>query len=221
MLNFFSRGSADDGTVYRFREPSMDSSEVPARQAATPAKRPGRPAEPKVMPTHYGDIVAFFRRTVAERKSPYNQLCRAADQLQDYIPDEISRLKVAWKMLGEQVSAEAMSLAISTHLNDIDLARQKAARRTPEMVADETRRLQQELASGQARQQSLQQEIRLLRAKLHSLEAAHAEEEVALNALRQQLETLQTSANSASFLDQAAENEKNDLLARKVLLGLE
>ena len=89
------------------------------------------------------------------------------------------------------------------------------------MVADETRRLQQELASGQARQQSLQQEIRLLRAKLHSLEAAHAEEEVALNALRQQLETLQTSANSASFLDQAAENEKNDLLARKVLLGLE
>lgn len=221
MLNFFSRSGADDGTVYRFRDSSKEPTPAVSRRSAKATPTPSRPIEPRVMPTNYGDIVAFFRRTVAERKSPYNQLCRAADQLKDYIPDEISRMKVAWKMLSDTVSAEAMSLAISTHLNDIDLARQKAARHTPEMVAGETRRLQEEIEAGQARLDRLQEEIRQLRSRLQSLEATEAQEETALREMRQQLQSFQSSVNSASFLDQAAENEKNDLLARKVLLGLE
>jgi chromosome segregation ATPase len=220
MLNFFTLSGVDDGTVYRFRDTSVEPPREKVRKTAAPVAA-ARPAEPKVLPTNYGDIVAFFRRTVAERKSPYNQLCRAADQLRDYVPDEISRMKVAWKVLGEQVSPEALSLAISTHLNDIDLARQKAARHTPDMVAGETRRLQEEIAGAEQRRAGLADEISQLRARLQALEATQAREEVALTELRQQLQALQSSANSAAFLDQAAENEKNDLLARKVLLGLD
>lgn len=226
MLNFFTHSGVDDGTVYRFRDTSVEPPREKVRKsaaagtAAGPAAKP-RPAEPRVLPTNYGDIVAFFRRTVAERKSPYNQLCRAADQLRDYIPDEISRMKVAWKVLGEQVSPQALSLAISTHLNDIDLARQKAARHTPDMVAGETRRLQQEITEAEQRRTAVADEVGQLRARLQALEAEQAKEEALLTELRQQLQALQSSANSAAFLDQAAENEKNDLLARKVLLGLE
>ncbi|MDB5798270.1 MAG: hypothetical protein JWP36_2172 [Paucimonas sp.] len=226
MLNFFSRSSdlhADDGTVYRFKEPSLTS--VPAAAPAMqrmPSRfaREGMKPAPAALPTNYGDIVQFFRRTVAERKSAYNQLCRAADQLKDYIPDEISRLKVAHGMLREQFSAEALSLAISTHIGDIDLARQKAGKHTPEMVAAETVRLEGELEKTQQGRDALAAEIDVLKQQMAQLQARLDGEETALAKLREQLDSVRANVNSAAFLDQAAENEKNDLLARKALLGL-
>ena len=222
MLNFFTRPGEDDGTVYRFREPSLGRQPT-ARHADTGPRKPaGAPVPvPGVRPTNYGDIVAFFRRTVAERKSPYNQLCRAADKLRDYIPDEIGRLKVAWGVLQEQISAEALSLAIDTHLNDIDLARQKAARHTPEMVAGQVQRLEQDIANGRQTCQTLENEMTELRQRLQTVEARHRQASTQVQQLQKELDTLRSGVNSASFLDQAAENEKNDLLARKALLGLE
>lgn len=221
MLNFFTRtAEPQDGTVYRFKEPSLDRP-APRRAAREEPAPAHRETVPGVMPTNYGDIVAFFRRTVAERKSPYNQLCRAADQLKDYIPDEISRLKVAWKVLGEQVNPEALALAISTHLADIDLARQKAARYTPDLVAAETVRLEKEVEAAQARRQQLGRELADMQARVQALQSQCEQQDRELDALTRELTSLQSSANNAAFLDQAAENEKNDLLARKALLGLE
>lgn len=221
MLNFFSRTAglhADDGAVYRFREPSLDT---PPRRPAERSRGAQRAqTAPAVLPTNYGDIVAFFRRTVAERRSPYNQLCRAAEHLKDYIPDEMSRMKVAWSMLREQISPEALALAINTHLADIDLARQKAGKYTPEMAAAESARLQRELAEGRQRRDALQAEVEGLRQRLAEREKLLEAENAQLDNMQRDLESLQSSANSAGFLDQAAENEKNDLLARKVLLGL-
>ena len=225
MLNFFSKtsdGPASDGTVYRFKEPSFRQARPSggrARQAVASATRAGCD-KPAVLPTNYGDIVEFFRRTVADRRSPYNQLCRAADQLKDYIPDEISRLQVAYGMLKDQLSAESLSLAISTHIGDIDLARQKAARHTPELAAAESRRLQQEIETATQRWRALVDEIDRLKARLAQLQPQLAKEEDQLSQLKKVLDSVQSSANSAAFLDQAAENEKSDLLAKKALLGL-
>lgn len=230
MPTFFSSSANDvpasDGTVYRFREPTFG----PARQAARPTGGRVRRAEPSaprpaadqppVLPTNYGDIVEFFRRTVAERRSPYNQLCRAADQLKDYIPNEINRLQVAYGMLKEQLSPESLSLAISTHIGDIDLARQKAAKHTPEMVAQETRRLSQQIDAVTQRRDALAQQLTQLQKKLAEVQSQFDIEDRSLTELRRKLDATRASVNSAAFLDQAAENEKNDLLAKKALLGL-
>jgi hypothetical protein len=227
MLHFFSRPGEEkyDGTTtYLFREPTLDplsERAAPARQPvpADPAPRETRPAESR-MPADYAGIVAFFEKTVLERKSPYSALVKAADRLQEYIPNEINRLKAAYTLCGEQWSPDVLSFAISTHIADIDHAREKARGNRDDVASENAGELRAEAERLQQENAAIQDEMRELNASLARLESTLHANQAGIDSLNDQIQRAQNEANSMCFVDQAAENIKNDLLAKKVILGL-
>jgi flagellar motility protein MotE (MotC chaperone) len=247
VFNFFSKPEEDQNDItntYRPREPTLRPLPRVRPQPVQPGRRPAsgqRPQFPEqstqqppandalpkpeaaahnAMPTGYADIVEFFRKTVAERRSPYNSLVKAADRLKDFIPNETSRLQAALAICGEQWPADVLSLAISAHISDIEQARKRAQSDAHVHAAERAAALRIEADTLRQQNAALKNEIQSLNERLARLEATLDANNAKLASLDDQIQFAESSANSAGFVDQAAENMKNDLLAKKVILGL-
>lgn len=248
VLHFFSRTDDEpkaQRTSYTSREPTlnpqpkvMPRNSMPAarqfarpeRPSATASPAPASPPIPSVapvalaktepMPTDYAGIVEFFHKKVSERKSPYNALISAADCLKEFIPDETSRLKAVLAVSGEKWPLEALSLAISSHISDIELARTRAKEDTHTQVSDRVSGFRKQVSNLKEQNEKIETEIRSLNDRIKKLEADLGENQSTLDSLNQQIQLAEANANSVSFVDQAADNLKNDLLAKKVILGL-
>jgi hypothetical protein len=230
MLHFFSRsGEAKGTTTYMFREPTLDSRTGAPHPQAQSADRPVDPESrsqnhdetgPPSIPADFAGIVAFFEQTVRERKSPYSALIRAADMLKEYIPNEINRLKAAYALCGDQWPADVLSFAISSHIADIDQAREKARSQRNDAADGQTRTLRREAERLQGEGAGLRERIAGLNTEIERLQEMLGGIERELGAIQQQIQLTENEANAMCFIDQAAENIKNDLLARKVILGL-
>jgi hypothetical protein len=247
MLHFFSRPGEernDGNTAYLFREPTLDPSPIIGAAAAKPqldqASRPSHgdavpaphdgvtaredapatAAAPPAMPADYAGIVAFFEKTVLERKSPYSALVKAADKLKEYVPNEISRLKAAYALCGEQWPPDVLSFAIGTHIADIDHAREKARHNRHDAAAGQAAELRRRAEHIRQENAALEQELAELHAGVARVESALHDKRAALASLNEQIQQADNDANAMCFVDQAAENMKNDLLAKKVILGL-
>jgi hypothetical protein len=241
MLHFFSRPGEEkyDGTTtYLFKEPTLGplsgglEPAAPARAAQTTrpvrqtrtAEADAPPADASrttaAMPADYAGIVAFFEKTVVERKSPYSALIKAADRLREYIPNEINRLKAAYALCGDQWTPDVLSFAISTHIADIDHAREKARDNRHDVAAEHAGELRNRAEGIKRENATIRDEMQQLNASLAKLEAALRANEASIGTLDEQIRLAETDANSMCFVEQAAENIKNDLLARKVILGL-
>jgi len=237
MLHFFSRPGEErnnGNTSYLFREPTLDGalpnsapqprpeSRVNSDPVTSPAVTSAPVAAPASgdMPADYASIVAFFEKTVLERKSPYSALVKAANRLQEYVPNEINRLKAAYALCGEQWPADVLSFAIGTHIADIEHAREKAHLNRHDTAAEHASELRRRAEHVRQESLALEQEMRDLTASVTRLEAALREKQASLASLNEQILLADNDANAMCFVDQAAENIKNDLLAKKVILGL-
>ncbi len=230
VLSFFSRPDDDlkeTRPTYVSREPTLDRDQINRRhdtvtkssQSAQPKNCPP-PPEFEQMPLDYKGIVEFFQKKVRDRRSPYNGLVAAADCLKEFIPDETSRLKAVLAVCGDKWPLDALSLAISTHISDIELARNKARADTRSQSSERAARLQVEADQIKQKNARIESEIRVLGDSIQKLEANLNANRATLASLNEQIQLAQGNASSGSFVDQAAENLKNDLLARKVILGL-
>lgn len=227
VLNIFGRPAEDrfeGNTTYVFREPSLKPTSKPAPQPAprrAPPEAPRPEPEKSIdLPTDYAGVVAYFQKTVDERKSPFNSLVHSADRLKEFIPDEISRLKAAYALCGDRWSPEVLSLAINNHIADIDIAHQRAKSGKKAETDGRSVSLKEQAMRLREDNAGIQAEIEELQATLKRLQATQAANEEQITALDQKIQLLEASASSANFLDQVAENLKNDLMAKKVLLGL-
>jgi hypothetical protein len=222
VLRFFS-GSDEDSTdtIGIYKEPILN-----ARPGANPRdiQATGRQRDPldasDWLPTDYAGIVAYFQKKVSDRRSPYNALVNAADRLSEFIPDDTSRLKAVLAVCGEQWPLDALSLAISAHISDIELARTKAKSNTHRFAKDRAAHLRNQADELKERNAKIMDEIRSLKDSLVKLEGTLNDNMSTLASLNEQIQLADAGANSMAFVDQAAENLKNDLLAKKVLLGL-
>lgn len=238
VLNFFSRPEEElkpARTTYVSREPTLtpNPASVPRSKASPNAQqfaRPGKPAsaQPKSatpeneqpMPTDYAGIMEYFRKKIRDRKSPYNGLVAAADSLTEFIPDETSRLKAVLAICSDKWPLDALSLAISTHISDIELARSRARENTHAQASERTAGLRKQADDLKAQNEKIINEIQSLTDSLQKLETTLNSNRSTLASIAEQIQLAEANANSASFVDQAAENLKNDLLAKKVILGL-
>ncbi|MGV3740816.1 MAG: hypothetical protein ACO1NO_00720 [Burkholderiaceae bacterium] len=229
VLNIFSRPDAERtkrASAPGFREPTLYSSQPSARPAPAAHQAPRREARPETpedmpdIPFDYPGIVAFFQKTVSGRKSPFNALVQAADRLQEFIPDEVSRLRAAYALCSEKWSPEVLALAIQNHIADIDTVCTKAKSSKSLQADGRSRQLRAESADLQRQNAGLKAEIDQLKASLETLQARFDSNQSKISALDQQAQCIEGDANSVTFLEQAAENLKNDLLAKKILLGL-
>jgi hypothetical protein len=228
VLNFFSKqdgGMEDIATAYRFKEPTLNplpqiNPQHAQQHTQSAVNQPDPADESEHIPTGYAEIVAFFQKTVEGRKSPYNALVKAADRLKEFIPDETSRLQAAMAICGDQWPPDVLSLAISAHIADIDLARKKAKSNTHSLATERAAGLRDEADQIKKRNSKIMDEIHALNESIAKLEAALNANNATLASLNEQIRIADADANSVNFLDQAAENIKNDLLARKVILGL-
>ncbi len=236
MLNFFGRGKHDTATY--FKEPTLGSTVAlaPEPELKTPASEPTPPpvfprtakvTEPEVLitrnptiPSDYAGLVDYFSKTVSERRSPYNALVQEAGKLQEFIPDEISRLKAAYMLNSGQWSPELLALAINTHLADVDRAWNKARRSQGAPDSKEADHLRHKIKHVQEQNAALDQKIAALQEALEQHQRTQAANASEIGALSQQLQLADAQGSAGTYLDQAAENLKNDLLAKKVLLGL-
>jgi len=230
VLNFFSRPEEEiktARTTYVSREPTLAPHPTTAARNSAPSARQVPPHDktapvPKAeqIPTDYAGIVEFFQRKVRDRKSPYNGLVKAADGLKEFIPDETSRLKAVLAICGDKWPLDALSLAISTHISDIDLARMRAREDMRSQVSERSAGLRKQAGDLKTQNEKIEIEIRSLHDNIRKLEATLSSNKSELASLDEQIQLAEANANSASFVDQAAENLKNDLLAKKVILGL-
>lgn len=172
------------------------------------------------MPLDYPGIVAFFQKNVSGRKSPFNALVQAADRLKEFIPDEVGRLKAAYALCGDQWPPEVLALSIQNHIADIDTLCAKAISSKSLHANERALQLRNESAGLRQENAAMQEEINRLKASLARLEASFDANQSRIAALDQQAGAIEGDANSVAFLEQAAQNLKNDLLAKKVLLGL-
>lgn len=215
------RGDAQ--SARKFVPPDKPSDAASASRSPSPSVAAAPEIEPittEPIPTDYAGIVEFFQRKVSERKSPYNGLVSAADTLKEFIPDETSRLKAVLAVSGDKWPREALSLAISSHISDIELARTKARNDTHLQASERVAGFREQANHLKAHNEKIEDEIRSLNDSIQKLEANLGTNRSALASLNQQIQIAETGANSVSFVDQAAENLKNDLLAKKVILGL-
>lgn len=231
MLNIFSRSDETrmrQAAVPGFREPTLyaNGPAVPSRPAPAARQMPPRqeasaPRQDSFdIPTDYAGIVVFFQKTVSDRKSPFNSLVQAAERLKDFIPDEVGRLKAAYILCGEKWSPEVLALAIQNHIADIDNVCAKAKSCKSVHANDRARQLRAESDSLRQKNTALQAEIDQLTARLADLQARSNADQAKISALDQQARLIEGDAHSVAFLEQAAENLKKDLLAKKSLLGL-
>jgi hypothetical protein len=234
VLNIFSRAGeakSEHATVPNFREPTLYATRPSSRPA--PAARQSQAPQPKQpveqakqgqdtldVPLDYPGIMAFFQKTVSSRKSPFNALVQAADRLQDFIPDEVGRLKAAYALCGEKWSPEVLALAIHNHIADIDSVCAKAKSSKSMHAGERAQQLRSESADLNQKNASLQAEIDALKARLAEFQGRFDANQARISELDRQAQFIEGDANSVTFLEQAAENLKNDLLAKKVLLGL-
>ena len=172
------------------------------------------------IPDDYAGLVDFFHRTVSDRKSPYNALVLAADKLAEYIPDEISRLKAAMAICGEKWSKEVLELAINSHIADIDHACAKVKSQKADHAQERIRQLEEQGGFFLEKNTRLEEEIRALKRQLARLEEEYRQNQATAASIGQRIQLIEQNAGSVAFVEQAAQNLKNDLLAKKVLLGL-
>jgi hypothetical protein len=229
VLNIFSRPGAErmkQAGVPSFREPTLYSGQASPRPAPAARQASQRTSEPEIseeildIPFDYPGIVAFFQKTVSSRRSPFNALVQASDRLQEFVPDEISRLRAAYALCGEKWSPDVLALAIHSHIADIDNVCAKAKSRKGAQSGERAQQLRAECTELKRQNASLQTEIDKLKASLAEVQARFDANDIKIASFTQQAQLIEGDANSASFLEQAAENLKNDLLAKKVLLGL-
>lgn len=238
VLNFFSRPEEElkaARTTYVSREPTLNpqpkavprhnSSPTPRQfvqpdKTVQPLQPPADTQKTEPMPTDYAGIVEFFQKKIRDRKSPYNGLVAAADSLKEIIPDETSRLKAVLAVCSDKWPLDALSFAISTHISDIELARNKAREDTHAQASERTTGFRKQADDLKAQNEKIENEIRSLNDTIRKLEATLNSNRTTLTSLNEQVQLAEANANSISFVDQAAENLKNDLLAKKVILGL-
>jgi predicted nucleic acid-binding Zn-ribbon protein len=96
-------------------------SEEPTQQTQQPA--------PTVKPVSGGtsvgtgvnaEMVQAIKTNTLNRKTPYTALLEAAEKLASVIPDQVTRLKAAYAMVGEQRTVGAILQAIDVHISDVD-----------------------------------------------------------------------------------------------------
>jgi hypothetical protein len=222
VLHFFSRSDEDPtDTTGIYKEPTLNPRPgAKPRDIQAVVRQHDSLDEPDQLPTDYAGIVAFFRKKVSDRKSPYNALVNAADRLAEFIPDDTSRLKAVLAVCAEQWPSDALSLAISAHISDIELAQAKAKSNTHRSARDRAANLRNQADEIKQRNAKIADEIRSLNDSLAKLESTLNANMSVLASLNEQIQLADAGANSMTFVDQAAENIKNDLLAKKVLLGL-
>lgn len=228
MRNIFGRGHDEkDDKTYFFKEPTLDPPKIgasePHRFTSSLKENEsagGKQAKEIEVPMDFAGITAYFQKKVTDRKSPYNALVQSADRLQEFIPDEISRLRAAFAICGHQWSPEILSLAITTHMADIDLALDRAKNSKGNKANDRAETLRQQAEQIQARNARLQEEIDGLNNSIRQLQERIDANNTEIATINQQLHLTEADVNSINFLDQAANNLKNDLLAKKTLLGL-
>ena len=216
--------SAPDST--HANAPQVSRQEQPAsrqdlrRSAQREAQAQTGHAAPGVLPTGYADLVQHFQNVVAERKSPYNSLVKAAERLKEFIPNETNRLQAALTICGDQWPPETLSLAINAHISDIELARKKAQSHAHLHASERAGDMRAEAKELEQQNAKLAQEIQALSERLGALQSKLHANRPKLDALKEQLQFSGSGGNAAGFVDQAAENLKNDLLAKKAILGL-
>jgi hypothetical protein len=222
VLRFFSRSDEDStDTIGIYKEPTLNArSGANPRDIQATVRQHHSLDESDQLPTDYAGIVAFFQQKVSARKSPYNALVNAADRLSEFIPDDTSRLKAVLAVCGEQWPLDALSLAISAHISDIELARTKAKSNTHRFAKDRAAHLRKQADGLEERNAKIMDEIRSLKDSLVKLEGTLNANMSTLASLNEQIQLADAGTNSMAFVDQAAENLKSDLLAKKVLLGL-
>lgn len=176
--------------------------------------RPDAAASPShVFRDAYAECLASLRQVVADRKSPYNTLVAAADCLKDFIPNETARLQAALAIQNGQWPREVLSLAISNHIADIEHARLKLRGRGGFQSAER----EQQLSS---RVGELERQNRQIDAQIAALRQTRERNAAAIEAARRELEMGVSDSGTDMFLDQAARNLTDDLLAKKVILDL-
>jgi outer membrane murein-binding lipoprotein Lpp len=248
VFNFFSRSEKADASLpgYEFREPRFAEPPIQVKPAiptrlhagagafavtgrVRPSARPdlhestesprndSRPAVAdvslRVFPDAYAECVASLRQVVADRKSPYNTLVAAADRLKDFIPNETARLQAALAIQNGQWPREVLSLAISNHIADIENARLKLRG----MGGFQSTERKQQLSS---RVSELEQQNRQIDAEIAALRQTRERNATAIENARKELEAGACDSGRDTFLDQAARNLTDDLLAKKVILDL-
>jgi hypothetical protein len=250
VFNFFSRSERAAAGIpsYEFREPRFADSPglakptVPARLHAgtggaaagaqirssarsnavkdsTDAPRPvsrsssAANAPMQILPDAYGECMASLRQVVAERKSPYNTLVAAADRLKQFIPNETARLQAALAIQNDQWPREVLSLAISNHIADIEHARLKLRDTGGMQPPEHKRRID-------ARIVELEEENRRIDSEIAALQHTRECNLAAVETARQELDVGVGDSRMDLFLDQAARNLTEDLLAKKVILDL-
>lgn len=238
----------DTATAYRPREPVLTPVPRPIPQKAAQARpqhlrrdprhepdpparrtsqaehaereRSAQRAASEALPDAYADLVRHFQRVVADRKSPYNSLVKAAERLREFIPNETSRLQAALSICGDQWPADALSLAVNAHIADIERARKKMQSTAHLHASERADGMRAEAADLERQNAKLAQEIQALSERLGALQSQLHANRGRLDTLNQQLQLAGNSGSAAGFVDQAAENLKNDLLAKKAILGL-
>jgi hypothetical protein len=186
-----------------------------ATEIAPPVSRPTPAANApmQILPDAYGECLARLRQVVADRKSPYNTLVAAADRLKQFLPNETARLQAALAIQNDQWPREVLALAISNHIADIEHARLKLRGTVGVQSAERKQQLN-------ARVADLEQENRQIDAEIAALRKTRERNQAAIEATRKEMEIGADGGGMDVFLDQAARNLTDDLLAKKVILDL-
>ena len=203
------------GLFVETEEPTQQTQSAPTTPAPTPVTSTG-----STTPAFDSEILGMFQNAINARKTPYTALLEKSTVLADVIPDEITRVKAAFKMiLSEGRTLDSVLQAIDLHVSDVsgELLRLKSTSET----ASKTKVLSLRSAATQSIElrDSNMEKIKLLQEQIETLhnEAAEADRKAV---------DMTTQANAAeaeisAVVDRAtnaAEFVKQDLLNKKTTL---
>lgn len=200
----------------------------PVAEAATPAPTKAAQAAASVQPRTFTGpsvdqvMLDALQKKISGRQTPYTALLENAENLKEVIPDEIMRLKAAFKTITKDGNRTIASIiqAIDLHVSDIEGERARFRATTEQQIKaksgalrDQASQLKTQCAANEvqiaqfaAEQARLQEQMNVAQSKM--LELNHQADMAEADIL----------ATSTAF-DNAVEFTKTDLITKKTSLS--
>lgn len=175
-----------------FRDLIFERTEEP--EAAAPAS----PAQAKPFTGNFtppltsanAEMIATIKKATLARKTPYTALLEAAEKLVGVIPDQTTRLKAAYAMIGsESRSIDQISKAIDLHVSDVDGEKMRFLQATKNQRTSDIGSLQSSVDSLRKNNVDLEKEIADIQVRLQQLNSTVTENNRQINASTAEITT--------------------------------
>lgn len=164
-------------------------------------------------------MVDTIRAQTFSRNTALTALIKASDELKDFIPDPVMRLKAAYKTAGGGRRPTDIADAVAIHLNDVNAAETAFGAALDQARRNEVTSLISQADNVEATLRAKHDEIQRMTARIAQLQQEQQDQEHTAHNLRAEAAQKEAEfSNSAAEFKAAADHVRSELTTHKTTI---